>query len=418
MPDLPSRPSLSQIRKQAKSLRKSCSDADPEALKRFRDHHPDVVARTSISLRDAQLVVAREYGYNSWADLKTKVESEAGKEDHKTILARRIREQTSEDGEIDRIIHEATGSRAAQKTRLTKHLSSEVYHVVTGDGQEVSYRANWYSSEGGSHYVIEKQALDELESRGIPAPRNLYIEHGLPGYKWRSVIVNTWIKGSTLGDLIGTIGDDEYERLLRQVGQLIGRIHGIRGDAFIRHTWPGGPVRDPDWRSCYWNSIDHDRLGRSAQNVGLSTELVDEGLRLLEEGLDLGNDVQPVLEQGDFSLEHIIVCDGEVRGLVDFEYARYGDPADGAFWDDSGGWWDAFTGEKKTEMPAAPLNDGYRVTATLDEAFERRARWLRFRGGMGGLEYHGVNDVNTTGMMDFLNWRYREDLEVARACLV
>ena len=62
--------------------------------------------------------------------------------------------------------------------------------------------------------------------------------------------------------------------------------------------------------------------------------------------------------------------------------------------------------------------EGYRTfNRPKDETFERRANWLRFRGQLGGLAYHGVNDVNTAGMMDFLNWRYRTDLQVAKTHL-
>jgi hypothetical protein len=42
---------------------------------------------------------------------------------------------------------------------------------------------------------------------------------------------------------------------------------------------------------------------------------------------------------------------------------------------------------------------------------------MNFRRQISGLSYHGVNDVNTAGMMDFLNWRYRTDLEEAKVSL-
>ena len=135
MPVLPLRPSLSQIRKQAKSLQKSCASGDSEALKRLREHYPgyadcEADPRVEVSLRDTQLAIAREYGYESWSALKDKVESEAEKEDHTTIHARRIREQTSADDEIERIIRAATGSSIAERERFAHHFSSETYKVL------------------------------------------------------------------------------------------------------------------------------------------------------------------------------------------------------------------------------------------------------------------------------------------------
>src|SRR5690606_22621449 len=62
---------LEQQRKLAKELLKSAREGDPEALARIRAHRRD--AREPI-LADAQLAVAREAGYRSWAELKTDLE--------------------------------------------------------------------------------------------------------------------------------------------------------------------------------------------------------------------------------------------------------------------------------------------------------------------------------------------------------
>jgi hypothetical protein len=70
---LPAQPSLLQIRHQAKDLLKAFHANTPEAIARFREHHPDSNGRT-VSLSDAQLVIAREYGFASWPKLKQHVE--------------------------------------------------------------------------------------------------------------------------------------------------------------------------------------------------------------------------------------------------------------------------------------------------------------------------------------------------------
>ena len=72
---LPARPSLEQLRKQAKELLKSCRADDPSAVARFQSHHPRGVSDKRPALADAQLVLAREYGFPSWAKLKHHVES-------------------------------------------------------------------------------------------------------------------------------------------------------------------------------------------------------------------------------------------------------------------------------------------------------------------------------------------------------
>ena len=71
--NLPARPNLEQYRKQAKDLARKCILGVPEALARVRRHHPRFnraldadLAATRVSLTDAQLVIAREHGFESW----------------------------------------------------------------------------------------------------------------------------------------------------------------------------------------------------------------------------------------------------------------------------------------------------------------------------------------------------------------
>ena len=73
---LPPRPDPESDRKRAKSLRKGHAAAAPQALERIAVHHPRLrgkapaeVAAAPFKLADAQLVVAREYGINSWPRL-------------------------------------------------------------------------------------------------------------------------------------------------------------------------------------------------------------------------------------------------------------------------------------------------------------------------------------------------------------
>jgi hypothetical protein len=68
---LPSRPNLEFEHKEAKALLRRMHDGDAEALARARDRHPaiDAAAPERIKLADAQLVIAREYGFTSWPKL-------------------------------------------------------------------------------------------------------------------------------------------------------------------------------------------------------------------------------------------------------------------------------------------------------------------------------------------------------------
>jgi hypothetical protein len=68
MSSLPDRPDLAQLRRQARELQRAAAGGDPGARRRIQR----VSARTTLSA--AQLALAREYGFASWAKLKEEAE--------------------------------------------------------------------------------------------------------------------------------------------------------------------------------------------------------------------------------------------------------------------------------------------------------------------------------------------------------
>ncbi len=86
---LPARPSLESLRKQAKKLARDIAAGDAAAIARGRVHQPHV--DLPLTQRNAQLVIAREYGYAGWQDLTAEVSKRLGKGlEWATAQARRI----------------------------------------------------------------------------------------------------------------------------------------------------------------------------------------------------------------------------------------------------------------------------------------------------------------------------------------
>jgi ankyrin repeat protein len=70
---LPTNPNLENLRNQAKTLHRLVRAGDDEALSLLREFHPDA-AGESFRRSDAQLVIARRYGFTSWRRLVEHVE--------------------------------------------------------------------------------------------------------------------------------------------------------------------------------------------------------------------------------------------------------------------------------------------------------------------------------------------------------
>ncbi|MDP9042824.1 MAG: ankyrin repeat domain-containing protein [Bacteroidota bacterium] len=76
---LPAQPHPDVPKKQARQLLQQCKSKSTEALNRVRRHHPRFHKATDddisvlLKLSDAQLVIAREYGFSSWTQLKQRI---------------------------------------------------------------------------------------------------------------------------------------------------------------------------------------------------------------------------------------------------------------------------------------------------------------------------------------------------------
>lgn len=85
--ELPARPSLEQYKKQAKELAKvfktfqKSVSGNPEAIQRIKEYHPRLgrfpegeIRNAKFVLADAQLVIAREHGFESWPKFSKEIE--------------------------------------------------------------------------------------------------------------------------------------------------------------------------------------------------------------------------------------------------------------------------------------------------------------------------------------------------------
>jgi hypothetical protein len=97
---LPARPSLESLRKQAKKLARDIAAGDADATARARAHLPNV--DLPLTQRNAQLVIAREYGYAGWQDLVAEVVKRLGSGLEWAVA------------QADRIIHDNDAERLKQ----------------------------------------------------------------------------------------------------------------------------------------------------------------------------------------------------------------------------------------------------------------------------------------------------------------
>jgi Lon protease-like protein len=116
--ELPARPNIEHLKTQAKDLLEAAQRKETGALARFRESLPSArglddarLAATSFALHDAQSVIAREYGFASFAELRAHVESLQGAspEALRTLMA------AHPNAPLPQQVIEALGAAAASK---------------------------------------------------------------------------------------------------------------------------------------------------------------------------------------------------------------------------------------------------------------------------------------------------------------
>jgi ankyrin repeat protein len=112
--ELPARPHLDHLKHEAKALFKAWQADDPVAVQRVRDAIGDTAER-KLSL--AQRVVAREYGFHTWAQLRAHVQ------------ASRSNDSNSVD-EFLSAVHEQKIERAREVLRVHPHIATTSLHVA------------------------------------------------------------------------------------------------------------------------------------------------------------------------------------------------------------------------------------------------------------------------------------------------
>jgi hypothetical protein len=193
---LPLRPSLEQLKKQAKSLLKSQQAADSNALARIRENDARwrnlseaQLAAAPFTLADAQLVIAREYGFASWSRLQSHV---------KTL------EAAGTAAEVVASLRDAAGR--GDPTQLAALLDEhpELINESGGEGVRTAlHQAVFGNSEAAVSLLLERGADPNIRCEGDNAyPLHFAVE------KNRVRIIHLLVEHGA-----DTIGEGDYHEL-------------------------------------------------------------------------------------------------------------------------------------------------------------------------------------------------------------
>jgi len=148
---LPADPSLDHLKHQAKDLLRRHAVKEPSSAQRFREFHPSLrratdqeIFLTHLTLSDAQLAIAREYGFASWAPLKRHIE-EPGLSDNLALP----HHKRIEDPVFRRAVHLIDSGDTSGLSLLLKEHPSLIRQRVLFEG------GNYFRNPGLLEFISE-----------------------------------------------------------------------------------------------------------------------------------------------------------------------------------------------------------------------------------------------------------------------
>ncbi|HEY4405215.1 MAG TPA: hypothetical protein VGN55_11285 [Xanthobacteraceae bacterium] len=168
---LPPNPNLDKQRKLAKALARDYWRGDPQAVARVRALHPRPPAPELFALSDAQLVIARGYGFAGWPQMKRKI-------DAVTKSPAELFRAAVEAGNVDEV-RELLRSHADLRSRINEPMfgfNSPAAHVartnldlldlLLGNGADLNARTSWEKGGFGVLEQVDPEQAAPLIARG------------------------------------------------------------------------------------------------------------------------------------------------------------------------------------------------------------------------------------------------------------
>jgi aminoglycoside phosphotransferase (APT) family kinase protein len=226
---------------------------------------------------------------------------------------------------IDSVVRSVRGHAVERLVRLTSGGMNEAYRVKLADGGSVVVRiarqpVPWFTDE--AHIMAQARAV------GVPTAEVLGVEHVEHDGELLSFSIQRILPGRSLGALAGELPAADVERLVMDGGELLARVHSVVPDRGVRHE-----LQPPDEHALTRGArIVEQTLGPSAASV------VERGAAFLRREMAARPAPSQVLAHGDWMPNHLLIDDGAIVGVIDWELAGPASLAyDFAMWEVSAG---------------------------------------------------------------------------------
>jgi hygromycin-B 7''-O-kinase len=213
--------------------------------------------------------------------------------------------------------------RARSVVRLTGGGNSAVFEIACADGTAVIVKV--YSDP--LHWKLEKEVFvyDLLRRNAVASVPTVLAADDSKTLLPQNILVLTKLQGEHVLSILDQLDDDELATINRQIGALLRVLHDVRFEAF-------GYVNGIGVVSGHATNLDYMRfqfakkLGEF-ETFGGDAALADAIARHVAAREELlAACTEPSFCHNDCHYGNVLVRDGRVSGLLDFENVLAGDP--------------------------------------------------------------------------------------------
>jgi aminoglycoside phosphotransferase (APT) family kinase protein len=226
---------------------------------------------------------------------------------------------------IDSVVRSVCGREVERLVRLTGGGLHETYRVEVRNDVPVVVRI---ARQPVPWFTDEEHVMAQARGVGVPTPNVLGLEQVDHDRELLSFLILRLVPGRSLDELAGELPASDLERLVMDGGELLARVHSVVPDRGIRHE-----LEPPDERFVARVArVAHQALGPAAAAV------VERGADLLREEVMTRPAPRLSLAHGDWLPKHLLIDDGAIVSVIDWEFAGPASPAfDLARWEVSAG---------------------------------------------------------------------------------
>lgn len=290
-------------------------------------------------------------------------------ENYQSFLENLHGKLNTSEGILEAVVKNAVGYGVKEKRKVVEGEVNEVYDITPTHGDNIIVRI---SRAENNRFEAEKWALDKCRDAGVPVPQIHLLSELETDKEKLHVCVESKIEGVSLQTLIkqNALSQNEIKELTISAGETLSKIHSIKTKGFGQIN-SSGVGKFETWSEYMLN---HDKkrelVLEEARKIGVDDKLVQQAFAILDNNQDIYEHTDSRLAHSDYGIKHMLINNGKLNGIIDFENCRGADIA----YDFS--WWNYFG---QNRPPIEWLIEGYVKNGDLGKNFNEKMHLHKFR---------------------------------------